>query len=145
MPRARRSAGTDFSSFNKKLFCFFADRTLIQLERLLIKKNRYSSLINATLNYNTMMSAVLIKYWLGYKKTPRCSKSRYRQICANRFARRFGVSPGSRTSQISVGIQFHAGGKKKKRQKKSKKNKRKGKKKSIPAPCCLDRLSSLPP
>lgn len=62
----------------------FADRALIQLERLLIKKkNRYSSLINATLNYNTMMSAVLIKYWLGYKKTPCCSKSRYGRVCAH--------------------------------------------------------------
>lgn len=78
----------------------FADRALIQLERLLIKKkNRYSSLINATLNYNTMMSAVLIKYWLGYKKTPCCSKSRYGRVCAHlgfgvlRFGKGRGRTP----------------------------------------------------
>lgn len=63
----------------------FADFSLIQLKQLLIKKNRYSSLINAMLNYNTMMSAVLIKYWLSYKKIPRCSKSHHPRICANLF------------------------------------------------------------
>lgn len=64
-PPAPRRAG--ISSFLKH-YLVFADGALLPLEQLLIKKNRYSSLINATLNYNTMMSAVLIKYWLRYKE-----------------------------------------------------------------------------
>lgn len=71
------STGTDFSRVHLKLFgiFFFVAASTIGAA-LNKKKNRYSSLINATLNYNTMMSAVLIKHWLGYKKTPRRSKSR---------------------------------------------------------------------
>lgn len=65
------------------------------------------------LNYNTMMSAVLIKYWLRYKKKKRRKKERQKDLLRTsavpqyRFEKNHGCDvlffSGSRTIQIFTG------------------------------------------
>lgn len=55
------------------------------------KKENYSGLINAMLNYSSMMSAALIKFWLRYRKLLAALKVII-EICAKSFTKLFSSS-----------------------------------------------------